>query len=183
MVNRQTKRAKSQYYNELFSEVAKDLTDRLLHRQKSSPLPKCESQKELAQSFHIFFTDKIKCTREQFERVNDLQPPTTALTSAKFVGFLEVSINEIEKILSNSPGTTCDLDPIPSALLKKCSDAVLPAMTKIINNSMNLGEIPSSHLKAAQIRPMLKKVNSDASLLAIILCQTSVFSVRHWNGW
>ena len=145
MVNRQIKRAKSQYYNKLFSEVAKDqrhifrLTDRLLHRRKSSPLPKCESQKELAQSFHIFFTDKIKCTREQFERVNDLQPPTTALTSAKFVGFLEVSINEIAKILSNSPGTTCDLDPIPSALLKKCSDAVLPVMTKIINNSMNLG--------------------------------------------
>ena len=60
---------------------------------------------------------------------------------------------------------TCDLDPIPSALLKKCRDVVLPAMTKIINNSMNLGEIPSS-LKAAQIRPMLKKVNSDSSMLA-----------------
>ena len=30
---------------------------------------------------------------------------------------------------------------------------------------MNFGEIPSS-LKAAQIRPMLKKVNSDSSLLA-----------------
>ena len=170
MVNRQIKRAQSQYY-ELFSEVAKDqrqifrLTDRLLHRRKSSPLPKCESQKELAQSFHIFFTDKIKCIRAQFERVNDLQPPTRALSSAKFVGFHEVSINEIAKILSNSPGTTCDLDPIPLALLKKCSDAVLPAMTKSINNSMNLGEIPSS-LKAAQIRPMLKKVNSDSFLLA-----------------
>ena len=171
MVNRQIKRAKSQYYNDLFSEVAKDqrqifrLTVKLLHRRKSSPLPMCESQKDLAQSFHIFFTDKIKCIRDQFERVSDLQPPTKALSSSKFVGFHEVSINEIQKILSNSPGTTCDLDPIPSALLKKCSDAVLPAMTKIINNSMNLGEIPSS-LKAAQIRPMLKKVKLDSSMLA-----------------
>ena len=120
----------------------------------------------MAQSFHIFFTDKIKCIREQFEKVNDLQSPTTALSSAKFVGFYEVPINEIPKILSNSPGTTCDLSPIPSVVLKKCSDAVLPAMTKkIINNSMNLGEIPSS-VKAAQIRPRLKKVNSDSSLLA-----------------
>ena len=170
MINRQIKRAKSQYYNELFSEVAKDqrhifrLTDRLLQRRKSSPLPKCESQKELAQSFHIFFTDK-KGIRDQFERVNYLQPLTRALSPSKFVGFHEVSINEIQKILSNSPGTTCDLDPILSALLKKGSDAVLPAMTNIINNSMNLGEIPSS-LKAAQSRPMLKKVNSNSSLLA-----------------
>ena len=105
MVNRQIKRAKSQYYNDLFSEVAKDqrqifrLTDKLLHRRKSSPLPKCESQKHLAQSFHIFFTDKIKCIRDQFERVSDLQPPTKALSSSKFVGFHEVSINEIQKIL------------------------------------------------------------------------------------
>ena len=81
------------------------------------------------------------------------------------MGFHKVYINEIQKIVSNSPGTTCDLDPIPSALLKNCSDAVLSAMTKIVNNSMNLGEIPSS-LKAAQIRPMLKKVNSDSSMLA-----------------
>ena len=114
----------------------------------------------MAQNFYIFFTDKIKCIREQFERVNDLQPPIRALSSIKFVGFHEVSINEIAKILSNSPGTTYDLDPIPSALLRKCSDAALPAMTQIINNSMNLGEIPSS-LKAVQIRPMLKKVNLD----------------------
>ena len=55
-------------------------------------------------------------------------------------------------------------DPIPSALQKKCSNAVLPTMTKIINNSMNLGEIPSS-LKTAQIRPTLKKVNLDLSML------------------
>ena len=172
MVNRQIKRANSQYYHELFSEVARDqrqifcLTDWLLHRRKCSPLPKCESQKHLAQSFHIFFTDKIKCIRDQFERVSDLHTPTRALLSSKFVGFHEVSINEIQKILSNSPGTICDLDPIPSALLKKCSDAVLPVMTKIINNSMNLGEIPSS-LKAAQIRPMLKKVNSDSSMIHV----------------
>ena len=118
MVNQQIKRAKSQYYNELFSEVAKDqrqifrLTDRLLHRRKSSPLPMCESQKYLAQSFHIFCTDKIKCIREKFERVRYLHPPTRALSSARFVGFHEVSINEIQKILSNSSETTCDLDPI-----------------------------------------------------------------------
>ena len=118
--------------------------------------PKCESHKELAQSFHISFTDKIKCIRDQFERVNDLHPPTRALSSSKFVCFHEVSTNEIQKILSNSPGTTCDLDPNLSALLKKCSDAVLQAMTKIINNWMNLGDIPSS-LKAAQIRLMFSQ--------------------------
>ena len=109
------------------------LTDRLLRRRESSPLPKCESQKELAQSFHIFFTDIIKCIRDQFERVHDLQLNTTALSSSKFAGFHEMCINEIKKILSNAPGTTCDLHPIPWALLKKCNDAVLLAITKIIN--------------------------------------------------
>ena len=61
-----------------------------------------------------------------------------------------MSKDEMQKILSNSPGITYNLDPIPSALLKKCSDAVL-----------NLGEIMFS-LKDVQIRPMLKKVNLDS---------------------
>ena len=51
IVNQQIKRAKWQYHKELFSEVANyqrtifRLNDRLLHRRKSSPLPKCESRR------------------------------------------------------------------------------------------------------------------------------------------
>ena len=104
--------------------IKSTLTDRLLHQRKSSPFPKCEQQKDLAQSLHIFFTDKIKCIQDQFERVNDLHPRTRALSSSKFVGFHEVSKDEMQKILSYSPGITYNLGPIPSALLKKCSDAV-----------------------------------------------------------
>ena len=59
------------------------------------------------------------------------------------MGFHEVSKYEIQKTLSKAPGTTCDLDQIPFALLKKSTDAVLPAMTQINNSSMNMDEIPS----------------------------------------
>ena len=59
------------------------------------------------------------------------------------MGFHEVSKDEIQKIFSKSPGTACDVDSIPLALLNECTDAVLPAMTQIINRSMNIGEIPS----------------------------------------
>ena len=51
---------------------------------------------------------------------------------------------------------SCQLDPIPIWLLKLCSSELIPLLTKIINLSLQQGQVPDSW-KAGLIRPLLKK--------------------------
>ena len=63
-----------------------------------------------------------------------------------------------------SSSTSCSLDTIPTWLLKKCLDELLPIITKIINKSFQSGQFPDV-LKSAQITPLLKKRNLDCEIL------------------
>ena len=56
-----------------------------------------------------------------------------------------------------------ELDPMPTKLVKICLDERLPAITDIINKSLQSGEFPSS-MKNSMIKPLLKKPNLDHEL-------------------
>ena len=72
--------------------------------------------------------------------------------------------DEIYDILSKSPPKSCELDPIPTSLLKKCANAIVPIITKIINICMETGVVPDS-FKVAHVRPLLKKLSLDHNIL------------------
>ena len=57
-----------------------------------------------------------------------------------------------------SQSKSCESDPLPSWLLKKCLDQLLPTITKIVNISLSKGIFPSCY-KNAIIRPLLKNYN------------------------
>ena len=59
------------------------------------------------------------------------------------------------KILSKS----CVLDPLPSCVIRRCADLLLPVILDIVNASLRLGHMPNA-LKSAII-PILKKPNAD----------------------
>ena len=63
--------------------------------------------------------------------------------------------------LSNS---SCDLDPIPTKLLKLCLDPLLGPITRIVNMSLGSGVFPKD-LKHALVRPTLKKPTLDPDIL------------------
>lgn len=60
----------------------------------------------------------------------------------------------------SSPSTSCPLDPLPTWLLKKCVDILLPIITKIVNLSMATGSFPAQ-LKKALVVPLIKKPSLD----------------------
>ena len=45
--------------------------------------------------------------------------------------------DEVRKLIINSPSKTCDLDPIPTELLKSCLDVLLVPITQIVNLSLS----------------------------------------------
>jgi hypothetical protein len=72
----------------------------------------------------------------------------------------------VSKLISESPGTHCDLDPGYSYYsAKKCTCALLPTITTIINLSHASGVLPDE-FKSSSVHLLLKKSNSDKNELS-----------------
>lgn len=71
------------------------------------------------------------------------------------------SVFDVRKLLSNSKMKSCLIDPVPTLVLKECSESLLPIYIKIINLSFQSAVMPES-LKIAMLDPLLKKVNVDS---------------------
>jgi predicted DNA binding CopG/RHH family protein len=57
-----------------------------------------------------------------------------------------------------SPTKSCQLDPIPTWLLKECIDVLIAPITTIINKCLGSSTMPNE-LKIAHITPLLKKLS------------------------
>ena len=66
---------------------------------------------------------------------------------------------QISHVLS-IPSKYCNLDPIPTWILKDHIDILLPAITKIVNLSIKSSVFPSN-FKSAVVKPLLKKPSLD----------------------
>ncbi len=91
-----------------------------------------------------------------------LDPPTEPATLNHFEA---VPPEVIQKFILNSPDKQCELDPIPTHLLKKCINSLLPIITKIVNVSLFSGTFPDE-FKHSIITPLLKKPNLDKECLS-----------------
>ena len=72
---------------------------------------------------------------------------------------------DIRRIINQSPGKSCQLDPLPTELLKASLDNLLPILTTICNQSLLEGVLPISQ-KSAIITPILKKAGLDPDVAA-----------------
>jgi len=69
-----------------------------------------------------------------------------------------VITGEVSKLLSKSPDNNCDLDPIPTSLLKRCSHILL--ITNIINLPLSTGISPDQFNDSdCSVYPHLKQSN------------------------
>ena len=64
------------------------------------------------------------------------------------------SEDEIKKLILSSSSKSCDLDPIPTGVLKNCLDILITPITDIINISMETSNCPQN-FKEAYVRPPL----------------------------
>ena len=53
------------------------------------------------------------------------------------------SVEKIKKLIRLFPDKSCELDPIPTGLLKSCLNVLLPFLTKIINKSLEIAHVPT----------------------------------------
>ena len=158
---------KDYYHHKLSGPNQKNLytvANELLHRKKQKVFPSQFSKDKLPDKFASFFNNKIQKlhssltgtghqSTQQLEQ-NDLHP-------ANLSTLLPANEEEIKKLLRSAKPKTCDLDPIPSHLLRQCETLVIPTLTDIVNKSLTCG-MPSK-MKQAIVTALLKKptLNSD----------------------
>ena len=94
----------------------------LLGWNTSLPLPVGHSDSELADRFNAFFTSKISRIRTELKDLRNGPPEAPDLSDHILPSmdcFQPLSQEEVEKIINTSPSKSCDLDHIPTILLKE----------------------------------------------------------------
>ena len=118
----------------------------------------------MADKFNNFFTDKIAKIRSALLEKRSHLPKYVEVKADPNVKpltkFHNLSPQEVKKMILATPNKSCDLDPIPTNLLKNILPSVLQLITNIVNLSLEHGMFPDT-LKLALVKPLLKKANLD----------------------
>ena len=133
--------------------------------------------KELAECMNEFFTNKVKSLRARIPpcRKDPLDRLRTLMANRKCSFTLKpVHPDEVRKIIKKLKNTkTCGTDHIDAYVLKLAIDQVVPALTHVVNLSLNQAQFPAIW-KTAKVVPLLKKSDETqpknyrpVSLLAI----------------
>ena len=122
--------------------------DGLLCRKPPPTLPNSISAPTLASAFLQFFDNKItnlcsKFTPLTATSLHDLNPPLPTPPPSLSI-FLPASTIEVQNAIFSASNSTCDLDLIPTKLLKYSIDALLVPITTLINLSLSEGIFPDS---------------------------------------
>ena len=96
---------------------------------KSCCLPTHETNFELAIRFSKFFNDTIDTLRTsvRIDANSDVEMETVA--SVKSNNLMSATSDEIRDVIASCPNKSCQLDPIPTWLVKQCVDQLLPLLT------------------------------------------------------
>ena len=132
-------------------------------------LPEHDSKLELAEKFRDFFTQKICTIRSSILTSDTGGPHDVCAGEPLFSGEPLTSLDpvtpeEVRKILSKAPSKSCELDAVPTWLLKQCPEPLLPLLTAIINQSLENAAVPEEFKKAI-VRPLIKKHGLDKDCL------------------
>src|SRR6218665_3376004 len=139
----------------------------LLQRKSLSPLPSSIPFPSIADTFCSFFSDKISSLRFTLQSLlasqsstadspsHPIPPPPPSQSSLQIIH--PASEAKVLLLLNSLPNKQCELDPIPTSLLKDCASVLLHVITQIINLSLSTGNFPLA-FKHSLVTPLLKKL-------------------------
>ena len=131
----------------------------LLGESRHNPLPSSSSDDVLANEFADFFLNKILTIRDTFKDIPPYQCDTNE-EIPKFTAFATYTESDIKKLIGSMKTKSCELDMIPTKLLKEHIDVFAPVVTRLVNLSLTMGRFPEEW-KCAIVRPLLKKLGME----------------------
>lgn len=125
---------------------------------KYNQMPIAESENVLAEEFAEYFLQKIQNIRDSLKDYAHYCP--TGECQGSLSHFEPVTELEVRKTILTLSTKSCELDELPTALLKQCLDQCITIITRIMNVSLRDGLFVPSW-KTACVRPLLKKAGLE----------------------
>ena len=103
-----------------------------------NPLPNfTKNEEELANKFADYFTDKIYKIHDNLQHHDKYNPKK--LEIPPLTKFDEMNVDEVTQITQLMATKSCELDPIPTTVLKRFLKDLAPIITRIDNISLQTG--------------------------------------------
>ena len=130
------------------------LVNKIAGHTSENSMPKHDSNDQFAEEFANYFMDKIKKIRDDLEHHPKYIPSVREVES--FSNFRLMTKDEVSTIICKMASKSCELDPIPTMLLKEILPSIIKPITQIVNTSLTKGIFAKSW-KTAIVHPLLKK--------------------------
>ena len=134
------------------------LVNNLTSKKDEDEWPEHTSSDQLAEDFATYFQGKIEKTRETFKNKPRYNAPE--MDVPRLVCFVPMTEKQVSIVIASLKSKSCELDAIPTTILKKMLPAVIPLITKIVNISLTEGCF-CKDWKIAVVRPLLKRLGLE----------------------
>ena len=121
-------------------------------------MPPNNDKNKLADDFANYFIGKIQKIRDQLDQYDKYTPWHKEIPALS--QFNPVTTEEVARLISSLATKSCELDAIPTSVLKQITPSIVYTITKIINISLTQG-IFAEEWKTAIVHPLLKKLGSE----------------------
>ena len=170
------KKARKEYYTNFIQDNSHD-PRKLFRSAKTlfSYKPELNFQgyydnKQLVNDIGDFFVQKIEVSRTKLDAAasdvstsDEFNPADFIPLTSCFASFHLVTEENVRTLISKSnKRKSCSQGPMPTQIVVACLDVLLPALTRMINPSLESGCFPES-CKHADVHPRLKKPKSEAT--------------------
>ena len=90
---------------------------------------------------------KIRCeinqNNEFLENLDNLREEVQQFENPQYLDNMKLATEEeIKTIIASMSNASCDLDHLPTEIIKSCTDELLPAVTAIVNSSVENADFP-----------------------------------------
>ena len=141
-----TKATRSEYFKSQIVEHCGDykaiyrVVNKLLFRNKMSPLPKMNDHAQLAEDFNNFFSDKIANIMTVLKKSNPYPEyiESDYITTESFTCFTLTNQTDLMKMIRKTATKSCELDPINTNILKENIKVLASALADIVNTSWKM---------------------------------------------
>ena len=160
--------AKSEYYTDFIIKNSNDqrrlfnAVNRLLGRSRNELYPPHTNPKSLANDFGQFFARKIVNILSELDAIESaedlhIEPVRPSpFVETPFTKFEALPFDSVRKLIMSSPVKSCETGPVPTCVVKERLDELLPAISSMINISLEEDHFPKEW-KGALVKPTMKK--------------------------
>ena len=153
---------KKEYFRRKLSEgnskTMYSVVNKLLDKKQNTVLPDAKNDKELADAFVKYFSEKISKIRDKFDVVSSGRSPSVLPANIIPLAEFEQTTEEEISHITTTYGVKCSPeDPVPVNVLKGNLDVFIPIWKDLVNLSLSTGSIDC--LKSSAVLPTIKELD------------------------